>query len=127
MLKTQICVTRPQCVNLKFEAGCCSETFERINLNTRLQRPLLLVNFMEDIFNWGRPDVFLFGYSRIRSVKTQLIYCQITSMTTCFDSVIIWSIFNYISLVTLNSSAHFWDPKMFTAIRGCRYKCGSIL
>jgi len=25
-------------------------------------------------------------YSRVRSVKTQLIYCQITSMTTCFDS-----------------------------------------
>jgi hypothetical protein len=25
-------------------------------------------------------------YSRVRSVKTQLIYCQITSEATCFDS-----------------------------------------
>ena len=25
-------------------------------------------------------------YSIVRSVKTQLIYCKITSMTSCFDS-----------------------------------------
>ena len=37
-------------------------------------------------FNRDHPDVFLLEYSRVRSVKTQLIYCQITSMTTCFDS-----------------------------------------
>jgi len=26
------------------------------------------------------------GHLRVKSVKTQLIYCQITSVTTCFDS-----------------------------------------
>jgi hypothetical protein len=25
------------------------------------------------------------------------------------------------------SSAHFWDPKMFTTVRGYEYKCTRIL
>ena len=36
-------------------------------------------------FNCGH-YVFLLEYSSVRSVKTQLIYCLITSVTTCFDS-----------------------------------------
>jgi hypothetical protein len=28
-------------------------------------------------FNWSHPDVFLIKYSRVSSVKTQLIYCQL--------------------------------------------------
>jgi cell division protein FtsL len=36
--------------------------------------------------NLSHPDAFLLKHSRVRSVKTQLICCLITSMTTCFDS-----------------------------------------
>jgi len=40
-------------------------------------------NHKRKYFNWGHPDVFSLEYSRVSSVKTQLIYFQIISMTTC--------------------------------------------
>ena len=43
---------------------------------------LEILNF---ILIGGHPNVLLLEYSRVRSVKTQLIYYQIASMTTCFD------------------------------------------
>jgi hypothetical protein len=36
------------------------------------------------------------------------------------------AILNHISIGTLSSSAHFWDPKMFAIIRDCGYKCSDI-
>ena len=38
------------------------------------------------ILNWSHPNVFILKHSRVRSFKTQLIYCLITSVATCFDS-----------------------------------------
>jgi len=58
--------------------------------------PSYMVKVIRTYFNCGHPGVFLLEYSRVRLVKTQLIYCQITSMTTCFDSrIIIRSILHY--------------------------------
>ena len=61
--------------------------------------------------------MFLLNYSRVRSVKTQLIYSQIASMTTCFDSQSHHEVnleprlFRYIK-----KQCTFWDPKTFTAV-----------
>jgi hypothetical protein len=56
-------------------------------------------------------------YSRVRSEKTQLIYCQITSVAhvSTYRSIIRPNL-NHISLDTLSRSAHFWEPKMFTTV-----------
>ena len=52
--------------------------------------PFIVVYFSHRLdllcFIWDHPDVFLLKYSRVRSVKTQLIHYVITSGTTCFDS-----------------------------------------
>ena len=40
----------------------------------------------EEYFNWNHPDVFSLKYSRVSSVKRQLILLSITKFATCFDS-----------------------------------------
>ena len=60
----------------------------------------------QNCFNWSHPDVFLLKYSRVRSVKTQLIYCLITSVATCFDS----QSHHQANLEPYQfGSAHFWE------------------
>jgi hypothetical protein len=66
-------------------------------------------------------------YWRVRSVKTQQFIVEHISVATSFDlqshhQVIL----THISIGTLRSSAHFWDPKMFTIIRNYGYKCSGI-
>jgi hypothetical protein len=48
-------------------------------------------------------------------------------MATSFDLQILHqAILNHISIGSLSSSAHFWDPKTSTIIKDYGYKCGGI-
>ena len=59
---------------------------------------------------------------RVSSVKTQLIYCQSGDMFRLIKS----SSCQLLNRVqgTSSESAHFWDPKMFTAVSERGYKRG---
>jgi hypothetical protein len=66
-------------------------------------------------------------YSTVRPVKTQQFIVRYISVATSFVLQIRHqAILSHNSSGTLSSGAHFWDPKMFTIIRGYGYKCGGI-
>jgi hypothetical protein len=66
-------------------------------------------------------------HSNIRdklSQKTHQIYCLLHKWLLV--STYSYHQANLNHLGTLSGSAHVWDPKMFTIMRDCRYKCGSM-